>query len=102
MGENYKVAMTVVLSTMLIFGGTTLLLVQSDKIEKDKDALNVIIAAPSEVLKLTITGIFGFISGSVTQANKKNDEVEKRLDDLEKRNQELEKENNQLREINNI
>ena len=98
MGENYRVASIVIGCVTGIFVVTTVLLVQSDKVPKTDESINVIMSAPSEALKLSITGVFGFISGGAVQMMKKKEEEEK----LKQRNDELEKENSQLRELTKL
>jgi hypothetical protein len=100
MTESYKVASIVVIAVSLINLVTTVMVLSREDIDPKDESYTTLIGAPAEVLKLTITGIFGFITGSAVEAyaaGKKRKEEE-----LAQRIAELENENAQLRELNEL
>ena len=98
MSENYKVATLIILVIPILFGATTLFVVQSDEIKKTDDALNIIMSAPSKALENAVAGVMGFLGGGgLVMVNEK-----KKREELEKENARLTEENKQLQELQNL
>lgn len=98
MSENNKIAALIIIIIPVLFGATTLFVVQSDKIKKTDDALNIIMSAPSKALENAVAGVMGFLGGGgLVMVNEK-----KKREEIEKENQTLKDENSQLRELNNL
>jgi hypothetical protein len=98
MSENYRVATIIIIVIPVLFGVTTLFVVESDKIQKNEDALNIIMSAPSKALENAVAGVMGFLGGGgLVMVNEK-----KKREEIEKENEQLKNENNQLRELNDL
>lgn len=98
MSESYRVATIIIIIVPILFGATTLFVVQSDKVKKTDDALNIIMSAPSKALENAVAGVMGFLGGGgLVMANEK-----KKREKLEKENQKLQEENKQLQELQNL
>lgn len=98
MSESYKVATIIVVIVPVLYGLTTLFVVESDKVQKSEDALSVIMSAPSKALENAVAGVMGFLGGGgLVMANEKK----KRLE-IEKENEQLRNENSQLRDLNEM
>lgn len=98
MSESYRVATIIIVIIPVLFGATTLFVIQSDKVKKTDDALNVIMSAPSKALENAVTGVMGFLGGGgLVMVNEK-----KKREKLEKENAKLTEENAQLRDLNNL
>jgi uncharacterized membrane protein YhiD involved in acid resistance len=98
MSENNKIAALIIIVIPVLFGATTLFVVQSDKVKKPDDALSIIMSAPSKALENAVAGIMGFLGGGgLVMVNEK-----KKREELEKQNEDLEAELTQLRELNGL
>jgi len=100
MSESYKVASIVVGAVTIINLVTTVMVLSKEEVDPNNASYATLVSAPAEVLKQTVAGILGFITGSAVEAytaGKKRKEEE-----LAQRNAELENENAQLRELNEL
>jgi uncharacterized membrane protein len=98
MSESYKVATIIVVIIPVLFGLTTIFVVESDKVTKSEDALSIIMSAPSKALENAVAGVMGFLGGGgLVMANEK-----KKREQIEKKNETLKEENAQLRELNDL
>jgi len=69
MNDSYKIAKYLIISSTLIFFTTVVVSVLFIDTKEDDKSLAVLLNAPGEVLKITATGIIGFISGIMTEKN---------------------------------
>ncbi len=98
MSENNKIAALIIIIIPVLFGVTTLFVVQSDKVKKTDDALSIIMSAPSKALENAVAGVMGFLGGGgLVMVNEK-----KKREEVEKENQTLKEENAQLRELEGL
>lgn len=86
MGDSYKIAKYLIISSTLVFItalSLSLLLIEN---KNDEKLFTIILSAPGEVLKVTTTGIIGFISGvmveKLNRANGQETVLKKKEDEI--------------------
>lgn len=78
-----------ILSVSAISIITTVIVVNSDSIKKETDALEMLITAPNRNMEQLVAGILGFIGGAALEAKRNSDIENERIAALEEENRQL-------------